>query len=92
MRGARLGIPVTEEGVWGSDAASGACTSRCVLCVGPDVPDLRVAAADSSEGVWQGVFLWFLFMCIFYGEGTYIAAEGAGQSRRLEGAADSAVG
>ena len=60
--------------------------------MGLDVPDLRAAAADRSEGIWQGVLLWFLFMRVFYGEGTYTATEGAGQSRRLEGATDGAVG
>ena len=92
MRGARLGIPVTREGVWGSDAGSGVCTGWCLLCMGPNVPDLRAVVDDSSEGIWKGVLLWFLFMRVFYGEGIYTAAEGVDQSRRLEGAADGAVG
>ena len=90
--GACFGIPVTGEGVWGPDAASGVRTGHCLLRMGPDVPYLRAAAADSSEGIWQGVLLWFLFMCILYGEGTHTAAAGADHSRRLEGAADGAVG
>ena len=78
--------------MWGPDAAGGACPGRCILCLGPDVPDLRSAVADSSEGVWQGVLLCFVFMCILYGEGTHPAAAGAGQGRRLEGAPDGAIG
>ena len=92
MHGARLGIPVTGEGVWGSDAASGARTGWCLLRVGPDVPYLRAAKTDNSEGIWKGVLLRFFLMCVFYGEGTHTAAAGADQSRRLEGAADGAVG
>ena len=63
-----------------------------LLCVGPDVPDLRAATADHSEGSWQRILFWFLSSCILHGEGPHTAAVGAGQRGRLEGASDGVVG
>ena len=82
----------TGEGVWGPDVDCGVGTGWCVLCLGPDVPDLHAAAADRGEGIWQGVLLWFIFMRVFHGAGTHTVAAGADQSRRRAGAADGAVG
>ena len=63
-----------------------------LLCVGPDVPDLRAVTADRSEGSWQGILFWFLSSGILHGEGAHTAAAGAGQRGRLEGASDDPVG
>ena len=60
--------------------------------MGLDVPDLCAGTADRGEGVWQGILLWFLFVCLLYGEGPHTAAAGADQGRRLEGASDGTVG
>ena len=69
-----------------SDADRRASTGWDLLCVGLDVPDLRAATADRSEGSWQGILFWFLSSCILHGEGPHTAAVGVGQSRGLEGA------
>ena len=46
--------------------------------MGSDVPDLRSATADRSEGSWQGILLRVILMRLLYGEGPHSATMGAG--------------
>ena len=78
MYSADLGLSGTLEGVWGADVAGGAHTGGDILCMEPDVPDLRSATADRSEGSWHGILLWVVLVRLFYGEGPHTAAAGPG--------------
>jgi len=39
-----------------------------IILHGSDVPDLRSATADRSEGSWQGILLWVVLVRLLYGE------------------------
>jgi len=54
--------------------------------MGPDVPDLRSATADRSEGSWQGVLLRVVLVRLLHGEGPHTAAASASEGRRRQGA------
>ena len=72
-----LGSQAPEKVSGGADAAGGADIGGYLLCMGPDVPDLRSATADCGEGSWQGVLLWVVLVRLLYGEGPHTAAAGA---------------